>query len=143
MADLTAKSSGTSMSSGSRLWAALQQLRMTYALALGLVAVVFIIRTLLAPTLENQALYLFLMPTVLIAGILGGWGPGLLATFLSLVLHLYTTGEFSNLNNPGSPLFAAELARAATFTLLGVGIAWFGDQLRYTRTQAAVSTGNA
>jgi len=143
MADLTAKSSGTSMSSGSRLWATLQQPRMTYALALGLVAVVFIIRTLLAPTLENQALYLFLMPTVLIAGILGGWGPGLLATFLSLVLHLYTTGEFSNLNNPDSPLFAAELARAATFTLLGVGIAWFGDRLRYTRTQAAVSTGNA
>src|ERR1700675_3892967 len=115
MADLTAKSSDTSIPSGDRFWAVMQRPGMTYALALGLVAVVFIIRALLAPTLGNQALYLFLMPTVLIAGIVGGWGPGLLATFLCLVLHLYTTGEYSNLNNPGSPLFTAELARAATF----------------------------
>ena len=50
---------------------------MAYALALGLVALVLGARTLLAPTLGNQALYLFLIPSVLIAGIVGGWGPGL------------------------------------------------------------------
>ena len=143
MADLTAKSSDTSMQSRVRFRAAMQQPGMAYALALGLVAVVFIIRALLAPTLGNQALYLFLMPTVLIAGIIGGWGPGLLATLLSLVLHLYTTGEYSNLNSPGSPLFAAELARAVTFTALGVGIAWFGERLRRTRSEAASGTENA
>ncbi len=58
------------------------------------------------------ALYLFLVPPVLIAGVLGGWGPGLLATTLGLALHLYAAGEFSNLIHPDSPLFAAELARA-------------------------------
>jgi two-component system, LuxR family, sensor kinase FixL len=143
MAELTAKSSDRSMLSGARFWTVMQQPGMSYVLALGLVAGVFIIRALLAPTLGNQALYLFLMPTVLIAGIVGGWGPGLLATFLCLVLHLYTTGEYSNLSNPDSPLFAAELSRAVTFTVLGVGIAWFGERLRYARTQTAVSTANA
>ena len=79
------------------------------ALALGLVALVLGARTLLAPTLGNQALYLFLIPSVLIAGIVGGWGPGLVATFLSLILHLYLTGEYQNLFTRHSPLFAAEL----------------------------------
>ena len=103
---------------------------MAYALALGLVALVLGARTLLAPTLGNQALYLFLVPSVLIAGIVGGWGPGLLATFLSLILHLYLTGEYLNLFDRNSPLFAAELSRAVTFTLMGIGIAWFGERLR-------------
>jgi two-component system sensor kinase FixL len=128
----------------SRLRLALQQPLMAYALACVLVAVVFIIiRALLAPIMENQALYLFLMPPVLIAGILGGWGPGLLATLLSLVLHFYGTAEFSNFINPGSPQFVGELARAATFALLGIGIAWLGERVRYARTQAAASAENA
>ena len=69
------------------------------------------------------------MPAVLIAGIVGGLGPGLLATFLCLVLHLYVTGEYGNLANVGSPLFAAELSRAVTFVILGIGIAWVGERL--------------
>ena len=68
---------------------------MIYALVLALVAVTFIARSLVAPTLGTQSLYLFLMPAVLIAGIVGGLGPGLLATFLCLALHLYVTGEFA------------------------------------------------
>jgi two-component system sensor kinase FixL len=113
---------------------------MAYALALGLVALVLGARTLVAPTLGNQALYLFLIPSVLIAGIVGGWGPGLVATFLSLILHLYLTGEYQNLFNRHSPLFAAELSRAVTFTLMGIGIAWFGERLRRTQTEAVAKT---
>jgi two-component system, LuxR family, sensor kinase FixL len=108
-----------------------------YAVSLSLVAIAFILRALLAPTLGDQALYLFLVPPVLFAGVLGGWGPGLLATTLSLVIHLYATGEYINLIHRGSPLFAAELARAATFAALGIGIAWFGERLRTTRLDAA------
>src|SRR5262249_13869769 len=108
-----------------------------YLLALSLVAVAFILRSLLAPTLGNQALYLFLVPPVLIAGVVGGWGPGLLATALSLAAHLYATKEYSNLTHSDSPLFPAEVARAATFVALGIGIAWFGERLRATRTEAA------
>jgi two-component system, LuxR family, sensor kinase FixL len=108
-----------------------------YAVSLSLVAIAFILRALLAPTLGDQALYLFLVPPVLIAGVLGGWGPGLLTTTLSLVIHLYATGEYSNLIHRGSPLFAAELARATTFAALGIGIAWFGERLRTIRLDAA------
>src|SRR5262249_17326987 len=108
-----------------------------YLLSLSLVAVAFILRALLAPTLGDQALYLFLVPPVLIAGVVGGWGPGLLATALSLAAHLYATAEYSNLPHPDSPLFAAELARAATFVALGIGIGWFGERLRATRLEAA------
>ncbi len=77
------------------------------------------------------------MPPVLIAGALGGLGPGLLATAASLILHLALTGAYRHLIEPGSPLFAAEWARVGIFALLGVGIAWLGERLRTTRQQAA------
>lgn len=140
MTGIALNSGDAADSIGSRVWRALQRPGMSYALALSLVAFVLIGRSFLAPTLGNQALYLFLTPPVLIAGIVGGWGPGLLATFLSLVLHLYGTGDYRNLSNPNSPLFAAEFAQAATFAVLGVGISWFGERLRYVRTQADTST---
>jgi two-component system sensor kinase FixL len=108
-----------------------------YALSAGLIAITIFLRSLLAPTLGDQALYLFLVPPVLIAGVLGGIGPGVFATALSLGLHLYATGEYSNLVDAQSPLFAAELWRAATFTVLGVVIGWFGEGLQRTRREAA------
>jgi two-component system, LuxR family, sensor kinase FixL len=123
--------------SGVELGLAFRRSAVIYAVALSLVATAFILRALLAPTLGDQALYLFLVPPVLVAGVLGGWGPGLLATTLSLVIHLYATGEYVNLLHRSSPLFAAELARAATFAALGIGIAWFGERLRSTRLDAA------
>ena len=113
---------------------------MIYVLVLVLVAVTFITRSLVAPTLGTQSLYLFLMPAIFIAGIVGGLGPGLLATVLSLALHLYVTGEIRNLTDRSSPFFAVELSRAAIFVVLGVGIAWFGERLRNARAAAAEST---
>jgi two-component system sensor kinase FixL len=124
----------------SSVWQRLQQPGTTYALVLALVAVTFITRSLVAPTLGTQSLYLFLMPAIFIAGIVGGLGPGLLATVLSLALHLYVTGEIRNLTDRSSPFFAVELSRAAIFVVLGVGIAWFGERLRNARAAAAEST---
>src|SRR5215468_2693353 len=108
-----------------------------YAGSLALVAVIFLMQSLFAPTLGNQALYLFLVPPTFIAGVLGGLGPGVLATALSIGLHLYGTGAYSNLIHPDSSLFAAEVSRAATFAALGIGMAWFGERLQRTRRQAA------
>jgi two-component system, LuxR family, sensor kinase FixL len=133
MANIALPSPDKSRSRPALAW---QQQATIYALSLLLVAAAFILRALLAPTLGNQALYLFLVPPVLIAGVLGGWGPGLMATILSLIIHLYATGEGSNLIYPSEPLFAAELTRAATFVALGIGIAWFGERLRATRLEA-------
>ncbi len=76
------------------------------------------------------------MPAVLIAGFVGGFGPGLLATFLCVVLHLFTTSEFRNIIDTASPFFLAELSRALTFVVLGVGIAWAGERLLKARKQA-------
>jgi two-component system, LuxR family, sensor kinase FixL len=108
-----------------------------YAGSLALVVIFFLMQSLFAPTLGNQALYLFLVPPVLIVGTLGGFGPGMLATALSLFLHLYPTGAYSNLADPTSPFFVAEVARGFTFAALGTGIAWFGERLQRTRSQAA------
>lgn len=124
----------------SSVWQRLQQPGTTYALVLALVAVTFITRSLVAPTLGTQSLYLFLMPAIFIAGIVGGLGPGLLATVLCLALHLYVTGEIRNLTDRSSPFFAVELSRAAIFVVLGVGIAWFGERLRNARAATAEST---
>src|SRR5499427_8020391 len=108
-----------------------------YLASLALVGIIFVLQSLFAPTLGNQALYLFLVPPVLIAGALGGIGLGLLATALSLGLHLYGTAAYSNLTNPRSPLFVAEVSRTCTFAALGIGIAWFGERLQRTRREAA------
>ena len=108
-----------------------------YVVSLALVAIASAVRSQLAPTLSGQALYLFLLPPVLIAGVLGGMGPGLLATAVTLIFHLYVTGEFASLVHVDSPFFAAELWRAAAFTGLGVAMAWIGELLRRTRRQAA------
>jgi len=139
MADLVLGSGNTAPRLETPLQRALKWPGASYVLALGFLAVVFILRALLAPTLGSQALYLFLMPPVLVAGILGGWGPGLLVTVLSLVLHLWSTGEYSSLLNSRSPLFVVDVARAVTFLVLGLGIAWFGERLRIAREQSVSS----
>jgi two-component system sensor kinase FixL len=117
----------------------LKKAGMIYAFVLALVAVTFLVRSLIAPTLGTQSLYLFLMPAVLIAGIVGGLGPGLLATSLCLFLHLYATREYLNLTDTASPFFLVEMSRAITFGVLGVGIAWVGERLLRARTLAEAS----
>jgi two-component system, LuxR family, sensor kinase FixL len=107
-----------------------------YVLSFVLVVLAIGLRSAVGPTLGAQALYLFLVPSVLVAGIAGGLGPGLVATFLGLGLHLYSSGEYLNLT-PGSALFAEEASRAATFIALGLGIAWFGERLQRARLQSA------
>jgi len=114
-----------------------------YALAVGLVGFVFVVLALMGSGLSNQQLYLFWVPPVLIAGTFGGWGPGLLATALSLVVHLYVTGEYAEVFQPRSPNFTSSSARAFTFTLLGVGISWFGERLRLSLSRANRSAQDA
>ena len=122
---------------GGSMRASFQQRAPVYALALALVALAFAARAVLAAPLGNQALYLFLIPPVLLSGVFGGWGPGLFSTVTCLAIHLYVTGEAATLLHPASPPFLRVVSRAATFGVLGVGIAWFGERLRETRFQSA------
>ena len=108
-----------------------------YVLAIALVALAFVLRAVLAAPLGDQALDLLLVPPVLLAGVAGGWGPGLFATFACLLIDLHVTGELAALIHPDAPGFASIVSRAATFAALGVGIAWFGERLRSTRIQSA------
>jgi two-component system sensor kinase FixL len=115
----------------------------TYALALGLVTLVYLVRAWLAPTLGNQMLYLFLVPPVLLAGIVGGLGSGLVATAYAMALQIFVTGDFLSLIDIHGPLFVVDAVRAVTFALVGIGVAWFGEHLKRARLEATTSAGAA
>jgi hypothetical protein len=68
MANLALLSSEGGASGRLRAWQGARRNATLYAAALSLVAMAFILRSGLAPTLGDQALYLFLVPPVLIAG---------------------------------------------------------------------------
>lgn len=108
-----------------------------YALALWLVSITFAVIVFFGS--EFHEAYLFLIPCVLISGIIGGWGPGLLTTGLCLGIHLYFTGEYSTLTSPSSSTFVIDLARAVVFAIVGIAMAWFGERLRASRLHAAQS----
>jgi hypothetical protein len=83
--------------------------------------------------------YLFLIPSTLITGIVGGWGAGLMATSLGLALHLYFTAEYSTVIDPKSASFAIDLARAIAFAAVGIAMTWFGERLRASWLHAVQS----
>jgi two-component system sensor kinase FixL len=143
VADLTGKADNTTAAGRFELWTLNQHTRTAYAVALVLVGLVIVFRSLVAPELGGHSLYLFLVPPVLIVGIIGGWGPGLFAMLVGLVLHLYSTGEYATLLDIRAPSFAADLARALTFAALGIGIAWLGEHLRTARQREFLNAGNA
>ena len=57
-------------------------------------ALALALRTALAPVLEGSASYLFYVPAILVASALGGWGPGVFATFLGLLAGLFFVADY-------------------------------------------------
>jgi len=114
-------------------WSFLRETALGYALAPIAVVIAFAVRLMLIPMLHDDSRYLLFMPAVLVAAAIGGLGPGLLATGLSAVLGLVVSTSFPELSTP----------EAMVFTVLGVGIAWSGDQLQRHRMQAAASARDA
>jgi len=139
MVDAAHTRNGTSPGPDIWLWLR-QRPAATYVLTLILVTIVFLVRDVMAPTLGSQALYLFLVPPVLLAGLIGGWGPGLLATAYSMALQMFVTGDYRTVSDVDGPLFGVDLARAVTFAFLGIAIAWFGNRLRRAQLEATIST---
>jgi len=136
LADLAAKSSSEGYLTSFKHWLFLQGDLLRYALAPAAVAIAFLARLALTPILGDAAPYLLFVPAVLVAGGLGGLGPGLLATALSIVL-----GFFVITISPG--VSASEIVEAALFAMIGTGISWSGQQLQRNRVQAAASTREA
>jgi two-component system sensor kinase FixL len=92
-----------------------------YWLAIAVVALLLLLRIGLEPWLHAHGTFLLFIPAILLAAGVGGLGPGLVATALSLISGI-AVGGVHDLTRPA-------LVEAAIFAAVGVGISWFGEQL--------------
>ncbi len=99
-----------------------------YWLALAAVLLSLALGLALHPWFAGRTEFIVFVPAVVLAAGLGGVGPGLLATFFSVALGLVLAGE----GRFASPT----LIETALFAGVGVGISWFGEQLRRTRIRS-------
>ena len=107
-----------------------------YSIAVIAVAAALALRFALSSILGGQASYLFFFPAILIASAFGGWGPGIVATVMGLLLGLFFVADLRALTN-------ADVINATAFTLVGAGASWRGELLRRARLTAAASTDTA
>lgn len=105
--------------------------RLGYAAAVLGALLTFGVRAALSPWLDQGALFILFVPSVLLASAFGGWGPGLLATAFGLGI----SGLFLR---DGLVSGAANIIDAIAFLMLGPIIAYGGDRLRQ-RSRAAAS----
>lgn len=100
-----------------------------YAVALAAIIIAFACRLALAPFLSDQAPYLFFIPAVLLAAGVGGLGPGILATCLSLpLIFIFFTKS--------GAIGWGEILNGAAFALIGLGATSIGGRLRRARQRA-------
>jgi two-component system sensor kinase FixL len=134
--NLAAKPSPQDNLSAFKHWLFVRREVLCYALAPFAVVLAFLARLALTPILGDASPYLLFVPAVLTAAGLGGLGPGLLATGLSVVLGLFVITTSPSLSVP-------EIVDAALFTLIAAGISWSGEQLQRNRMRATASTRDA
>jgi two-component system sensor kinase FixL len=107
-----------------------------YVLAVAAALIAFALSFMLAALANEPVRYLLFVPAVLISAAVGGLGPGLLATALGALIGIATiTGR--------GDLDASEWVNVLVFALVGVGVAWSGDQLQRHRLSAAASAREA
>ncbi len=102
---------------GARLWIAL-------LLTLLLIGGALLVRLFAASDVESATIYLFLVPAILVISALGGVGPGILATGLSIAVELFSASP--DLRRP-------DLINAAAFLTIGLGMAWLGGRVQRAR----------
>jgi two-component system, LuxR family, sensor kinase FixL len=107
-----------------------------YGVAPTAVALSLAVRALLLPILQDDTVYLYFVPAVLISAAIGGLGPGLLATALSLVAADFINTELSTSPNPA-------IINGIAFALIGIGVSWGGEVLRRSRRRATEMTHDA
>ena len=107
-----------------------------YGIAILAIVAGLAVELALADVLRGQGSYLFFIPAILIASAVGGWGPGLLATALGVILGLFLIKDFRLL----SP---ADWVTALVFALVGIGVSWRGELLRRARVSATASAADA
>jgi two-component system sensor kinase FixL len=108
------------------LWAA-------YALAALAVVAAFGIRLGLEPLLLGGSPFIFYIPAVLVGSTVGGLGPGVLATALSLL-------GWGSVAGPGTLLSAGDVVTLLAFVVISAGIVVRGEWLKRARRRAAAAT---
>ena len=107
-----------------------------YGVAPTAVALALAARALLAPILHDDTIFLYFVPAVLISAGIGGLGPGLLATGLSLVAAFFVLAG-------ASAVSTTAMANGAAFGVIGVGVSWVGELLHRSRRRTRVMTRDA
>ncbi|HTN60200.1 MAG TPA: PAS domain-containing sensor histidine kinase, partial [Devosia sp.] len=106
----------------------LQEPWIAYPLAGIMIAVMFALRLSLNEILPNSSIGLLFTPAILVATMLGGFAPGLVATAVSLPL------VYVLMANGDEPM--AIVIGLMLFAIVGVAIAWLGGAFRRVRTAA-------
>ena len=106
-----------------------------YGVAPTTVALALAARALLAPVL-TEAGFLYFVPAVLVTAGIGGFGPGLLATVLSLAAAIFLVLGPSEIS-------LASTVNGIAFTAICIGISWGGELLHRGQLRANIMTRNA
>ena len=77
---------------------ALRQVAIHYGLATLAIALALAVRFALSSLLTAETSYLFFLPAILIGSAFGGWGPGIFATVLGLVLGLFFFADIRSIS---------------------------------------------
>ncbi len=104
-----------------------------YGVALACAALAFGVRIALAPWLQETSVFLLYVPAVVVASAIGGAGPGLMATAVGLAVGTLVVAGFPQLTH-------SQIADAALFAGVGVGIAVWGGRLMDKRQHALAMT---
>ena len=136
LANLAAKSRQEGAVDRFGRWLLARQTMVRYCIAPAAVMLALAVRSLFAPLLGGQPPYLFFAPAILLSAGLGGFSPGVLATALSLPLCLLFLADFPAMAPP-------EIVNAVAFVVIGVSIAWGGEQLQQSRLRAVASAQSA
>jgi two-component system sensor kinase FixL len=116
---------------------------LAHGLGIGLVTAVFLVQLWLELPLAYRTLYILLIPCAMLPGIIGGFVPGALATVYAALLQLFATGHYRVFIEANGVPLAFEVARLVVFVMVGIAVAWFGERLKRTRSEAARSTQSA
>jgi two-component system sensor kinase FixL len=107
-----------------------------YGVAPTAVALSLAARALLLPYLHDDTVFLYFVPAVLISAGIGGLGPGLLATGLSIAAALFALNQTAATANPA-------VINGIAFAGIGIGVSWGGELLLSSRRRAIEMTRDA
>jgi two-component system sensor kinase FixL len=103
-----------------------------YGITAAAVAVAVVLRYGFESFLGGQAGYLFFIPAVLVGSAMGGWGPGIFATVLGMLIGVVFVADYGSFT-PANQL------NVLIFALVGIGASWRGALLRRARLAASDS----